>query len=68
MEGMVNEGHNPESRIMRGGLWLRKEVENPEFNLDQGCDRLYRKEKRIQSSELEGTLERERKRRISSQM
>ena len=25
LEGMVNEGHNPESRIMRGGLWLRKE-------------------------------------------
>ena len=25
LEGMVNDGHNPESRIMRGGSWLRKE-------------------------------------------
>ena len=61
--------------------WTRVIIQNPESwegvcgygksrksrvqNLDQGCERLYRKEKRIQSSELEGTLGRERKRRIS---
>ena len=32
LEGMVNEGQNPESRITRGSSWLRKEskIQNPE--------------------------------------
>ena len=62
----MNEGHNPESRIMRGGSWLRKESKIQSSIWIKGVrDFIYRKEKRIQSSELEGTLERERKSRIS---
>ena len=66
LEGMVNEGQNPESRIMRGGWWLRKESRIQSSESGQGCERLCRKEKRIQNSELEGTLERERKGRFSN--
>ena len=65
LEEMVNGGQNPESRIMRGGWWLRKESRIQNSESGQGCERLGRKEKRIQNSELEGTLERERKSRIS---
>ena len=65
LEGMVNDGQNPESRIMRGGSWLRKESKLQSSIWIKGMIDFNRKEKRIQSSELEGTLERERKRRIS---
>ena len=64
LEEMVNGGQNPESRIMRGGWWLRKESKIQSSESGQGCERLCRKKKRIQNSELEGTLERERKSRI----
>ena len=59
LEEMVNGGQNPESRIMRGGWWLRKESRIQSSESGQGCERLCRKEKRIQNSKLEGTLERE---------
>ena len=55
-------GQNPESRIMRGGWWLRKESRIQSSESGQGCERLCRKEERIQNPELDGTLERERRR------
>ena len=69
-QGLVggNGERGSESRIQnheRGFVGYGKSRKSRVQNLDQGCERLYRKEKRIQSSELEGTLERERKRRIS---